>query len=103
MLLKRAFLKTHGRSEIQTDLHDGAAVSFGVVDVEGDEVLAFNAGAAVVVDPYVFPLEAQLEELTLGDGNLHLGVLTVHLCLKDVVVACGAEAERVPSSVFGGI
>lgn len=75
-------------TEIQTDLHDGAAVSLRVVDVEGDEVLALHAGAALVVDPHVFPLEAQLEELTLGDGNLHLSVLTVHLCLDDVIVAC---------------
>lgn len=71
---------------MQTDLHDGATVSLGVVYVEGDEVLSLDAGAVMVVDPDVFPLEAQLEELTLGDGNLHLRMLTVHLCLYDVII-----------------
>ena len=40
-------------------------MALGVVDVEGDEVFALDASAVLVVDPDVFSLEAQLEELTL--------------------------------------
>lgn len=63
-------------------------MSLSVVDVEGDEVLALDAGAVLVVDPDVLSLKAQLEELTLGDGNLHLSVLTGHLRLDNVIVTC---------------
>lgn len=62
-------------------------MALGVVDVKGDEVLSLNAGAVLVVDPHVLTLEAQLEELTLGDGHLHLGVLTCHLRLDYVILA----------------
>lgn len=68
-------------------------MSLGVIDVEGDEVLSFDAGAALVVHPHVFPFKAQLEELTLGDGHLHLSVLTVHLRLDDVVITCRARTD----------
>ena len=71
-----------------TDLHDGAAVSLRVVDAERDEVLALDAGAVLVVDPHVLPLEAELEEFTLGDGNFHLRMFTHHLCLYDVIITC---------------
>lgn len=63
-------------------------MSLGVVDVEGDEVLSLDAGAVLVVDPDVLPFKTQLEEFTLGDGNLHLSVLTGHLCLDDVIICC---------------
>lgn len=69
-----------------TDQNDGAAVSFGVVDAERDEVLSLDAGAVLIVDPDVLSLKAQLEELTFGDGNLHLSVLTRHLRLDNVIV-----------------
>ena len=74
-------------------LYDGAAVGLGVVDPEGDEVLSLDARAVLVVDADVLPLEAQLEQLTLGDGHLHLSVLTGHLCLDDVVVTLGGENQ----------
>lgn len=63
-------------------------MSLGVVDVEGDEVLSLDAGAVLVVDPDVLPFKTQLEEFTLGDGNLHLSVLTGHLRLDDVIICC---------------
>lgn len=72
---------------MQTDLYNGTAVSLSVVNVEGDEVLSLNASAVLVVDPDIFPFKAQLEELTLGDGNLHLSMLTGHLRLDDVILA----------------
>lgn len=71
---------------MSADLYDGAAVALGVVDAEGDKVLALNAGAVLVIDPHVLALKAQLEELTLGDGHLHLSVLTGHLRLDDVIL-----------------
>lgn len=70
-------------------LHDGATVGLGVVDLEGDEVLPLDARAVLVVDAHVLPLKAQLEELALGDGHLHLRVLAGHLRLDDVIVAFG--------------
>lgn len=70
------------------DLYNGATVSLGVVDVEGDKVLALNAGTVLVVNSHVFALEAQLEKFALGDGNLHLGVFACHLGLNDVIVTC---------------
>ena len=62
-------------------------MSLGVVDVERDEVFSFDAGAVLVVDAHVFPLKAQLEQLALGDGHLHLGVLTGYLSLQDVILS----------------
>lgn len=82
-------------------LDDGAAVAFGVVDVEGDEILALDAGAALVVDPHVFAFEAQLEELALGDGDLHLGVLAVHLRLDDVVLTCRTHSHEAQVCLAG--
>lgn len=35
---------------MSADLYDGAAVALGVVDAEGDKVLALNAGAVLVID-----------------------------------------------------
>lgn len=61
-------------------------MSLCIVDVEGDEVLPLDAGAVLVVDPHVLSLEAQLEQLTLGDGDLHPSVLTHHLRLDDAIV-----------------
>lgn len=61
-------------------------MSLGVVDVEGDKVLPLDAGAVLVVDPDVLPLEAKLEQLTLGDGHFHLGMLTGYLRPDDVIV-----------------
>lgn len=66
-------------------LHQIATVAFGVVDLEGDKVLAFNAGAVAVIDPHAFTLEAQLEQLALRNGHLHLGSFAGHLCINDVV------------------
>lgn len=63
-------------------------MSLGVVDVEGDEVLSLDAGTVLVVDPDVLSFKAQLEELTLGDGDLHLSVLTSHFGLYDVIITC---------------
>lgn len=68
-------------------------MSLSVVDVEGDEVLSLDAGAVLVVDPDVLSLEAQLEELTLGNGNLHLSVLTGHLRLENVIVTCQTNRQ----------
>lgn len=67
-------------------LHDGAAVSLGVVDVERDVVLSLDAGAVLVIYPDVLSLEAQLEEFALGDGDLHASVLARDLGLKDLIV-----------------
>lgn len=61
-------------------------MSLSVVDVEGDEVLSLDARTVCIVDPDVFPFKAQLEEFTLGDGNLHLSVLTGHLRLDNVII-----------------
>ncbi|TNN47360.1 hypothetical protein EYF80_042448 [Liparis tanakae] len=52
-----------------------------------------NREAMLVVDPDVLALKAQLEELTLGDGDLHLSVLTVHLRLDDVIVTCQTRRQ----------
>ncbi len=68
-------------------------MSLSVVDVEGDEVLSLDAGAVLVVDPDVLSLEAQLEELTLGDGNLHLSMLTGHLRLENVIITCQTHGQ----------
>jgi len=78
---------------VSADLHDGAAVAPRVVDVEGDEVFSLNTGTVLVVDPDVLALKAQLEELTLGDGDLHLSMLTVHLRLDDVIVNCQTHGQ----------
>lgn len=85
-------------SDKLTDQYDGATVSLCVVDVEGDEVLSLDAGTVLIVDPDVLSLEAQLEELTLGDGDFHLGVLTSNLCLDNVVITC----QRHSASTLGG-
>lgn len=69
-------------------MHDGAAVSLSVVDVKGDEVLALDAGAVLVIDPNILAFETQLEEFTLGDGDLHLSMLTGHLCLDYIIFCC---------------
>lgn len=61
-------------------------MSLRIVDVEGDEVLPLEAGAVLVVDPHVLSLEAQLEQFTLGDGDLHLSMFTCHLRLNDVII-----------------
>lgn len=61
-------------------------MSFGVVDQERDEVFALDGGAALIVHPDVLPLKAQLEELTLGDGDLHLSMSAGHFCLDDVIL-----------------
>lgn len=66
-------------------LHQIAAVALGVVDLEGDEVLPFDAGAVAVVDAHALTLEAQLEELALGDGHFHLGGFAGHLRIDDVL------------------
>lgn len=68
-------------------------MSLRVVDVEGDEVLSLDAGTALVIDPDIFSFKTQLEELTLGDGDLHLSVLTVHLCLNDGIITCWTEMD----------
>ena len=73
---------------------------FSVVDVEGDKVLPLNAGAVLVVDPDIFPFKTQLEEFTLGDGDLHLSMLTVHLCLNDVVITCQTQAQSNTEYMF---
>lgn len=71
-----------------TDQYNGATVSLRVVDVEGDEVLPLNAGTALIIDPDILSFKAKLEELTLGDGNFHLSMLTCHLCLDNIIITC---------------
>ena len=58
-----------------------------VVDAEGDEVFPLDAGAVLIVYPDVLSFKAQLEELTLGDGDLHLSMFTGHLGLDDVIIS----------------
>lgn len=72
-------------------------MSLGVVYVEGDVVFSLNAGAVLVVYPDVLSLEAQLEEFALGDRDLHPSVLTVHLCLKNVVICCRTHNQLNPT------
>lgn len=69
-------------------LHNGAAVSLGVVDVEGDVVLSLDSSAVLVVYPDVLSLEAQLEEFALGDRDLHASMSAGHLGLKDLIICC---------------
>ena len=88
-----------GGAGVWVHLHDGATVGLGVVDPEGDEVLSLDAGAVLVVDAHVLPLEAQLEELALGDGHLHLRVLAGHLRLDDVIVTLGEETRSKPKTM----
>lgn len=73
-------------------LHDVSAAPFGVVDLEGDEVLTLDAGALPVVDAHALPLEAQLEEFALGYGHFHLGCLAGHLRVNDVMGVCGEQS-----------
>lgn len=81
-------------------MYDGATVSLSVVDVKGDEVLALDPGTVFVIDPYILAFEAQLEEFTLGDGDLHLSMLTGHLCLDNIIFCCQIKASN---TVHGSI
>lgn len=76
-------------------MYDGATVSLSVVDVKGDEVLALDAGTVLVIDPYILPFEAQLEEFALGDGDLHLSMLTGHLCLDNIIFCCQIHKHQI--------
>lgn len=68
-------------------LHNISTVLLGIVDLEGDEVFSFDAGAVTVINAHAFSLKAQLEELALGDGHFHLRRFAGHLCINDVVRA----------------
>lgn len=73
-------------SVVNLYLYNRAAVPLGVVDVKGDVVLSFNARTALVIYSDVLSLKAQLEQFTLGDGNLHASMSTGHLGLKDLII-----------------
>lgn len=72
-------------------LHYGAAISFGVVDVEGDKVFTLNARATLVVNTHILPLKAELEEATLWDRHLHLSMFACHLSLNNVIFTWSIE------------
>lgn len=75
-------------------LHYGAAVSFCVVYVEGDEVFTLDTRTTLVINAHVLPLKAQLEETTLRDGHLHLSVFACYLGLDDVILALTMKKKR---------
>lgn len=68
-------------------------MSLSVVDAEGDEVFSLYSSAVLVVDPDILSFKAQLEELTLRDGNLHLSMLTGHLRLENVIITCQTHRQ----------
>lgn len=70
-------------------------MSLGVVDVERDVVLSLDAGTALVIDPDVLSLKAQLEEFTLGDGNFHTSMSAGHFGLKDLIIC-----NQIPNSIM---
>lgn len=72
-------------------LHNVATVPFGVVDLKGDKIFPLDAGALSVIDPHTLPLKAELEEFALRDGHFHLGRLTGHLCVNNVMGVCGGQ------------
>lgn len=72
-------------------LYYGATIAFGIVDVEGDKVFTLDTRATLIVDAHVLPLKAELEEATLWDGHLHLGMFACHLSLNNVILTCSIE------------
>lgn len=69
-------------------------MSLGIVDMEGDEILSLDTSTVLVVNSYVFPLKAQLEQTALRDRNLHLSMFTGHLCLDDVILTYAKRYKR---------
>lgn len=61
-------------------------MSLGIVDMEGDEILSLDTSAVLVVNSYILPLKAQLEQTALRDRDLHLSMFTGHLCLDNVIL-----------------
>lgn len=76
-------------------LYNRAAVPLGVVDVERNVVLSLDACTALVIYPDILSLKAQLEEFTLGDGNLHTSMPAGYFGLKDLIIC-----NQIPKSII---